>query len=171
VIDAGVLTAFDLATGNVRWRYPSVGISGIFFDEQGMMYVNTTTASPDSVRHPREINISRRDIAVVLKLDPKDGKVLWTAEPGGLVNYVSGKYLYTVQMYMPDEEEEESPYGSGAGPSNVPPYVRIKRINPRNGHVMWEHFQQRAPVDIEFDKNTIRLVFKKEVQVLKFFSL
>ena len=86
------------------------------------------------------------------------------------MNYVSGKYLYTVQMYLPDEEEEDYPYGSGAGPSKVPPYVRIKRINPSNGHVMWEHFQQRAPLDVEFDKNTIRLVFRKEVQVLKFTS-
>jgi hypothetical protein len=35
---------------------------------------------------------------------------------------------------------------------------------------MWEHFQQRAPLDVAFEKNTIRMVFKKEVQVLKFFS-
>jgi hypothetical protein len=32
---------------------------------------------------------------------------------------------------------------------------------------MWEHFQQRAPLDVRFDRNTIRLVFKKEVQVLR----
>jgi hypothetical protein len=170
VIDEGVLTAFELTTGSARWRYPSIGIAGIFFDEKGMIYVNTTTAGPENIKYPRQIDISRRDTAVVLKLDPKNGKVLWTAEPGGLVNYVSGKYMYTVKMYVPEEpDEEEDPYGSMS--SNVPPYVRIKRINPRNGHVMWEHFQQRAPVDIQFDKNTIRLVFKKEVQVLKFFSL
>jgi hypothetical protein len=36
---------------------------------------------------------------------------------------------------------------------------------------MWEHFQQRAPVDIEFNHNVVRIVFKKEVQVLKFPSL
>ena len=171
VIDEGVLTAFDIATGDVRWRYPSIGIIGIFFDADGMMYVNTTSAGPDTLKYPHQINISRKDVNIVLKLDPKDGKVLWKAEPGGLVNYVSGKYLYTVQMYMPDEDEEESPYGSGAGPSRMAPYVRIKRINPRNGHVMWEHFQQRAPVDIQFDQNSIRMVFKKEVQILKFWSL
>jgi hypothetical protein len=51
------------------------------------------------------------------------------------------------------------------------PYLRIKRINPRNGRVMWEHFQQRAPLDVQFEGNIIRLVFKKEVQVLKFLSL
>ena len=33
---------------------------------------------------------------------------------------------------------------------------------------MWEYYQERAPLDIQFDKNVIRMVFKKEVQVLKF---
>ena len=28
VIDAGVLTAYDLATGKARWRLPSIGICG-----------------------------------------------------------------------------------------------------------------------------------------------
>ena len=33
--DQGVLTAFDLPAGAVRWRLPSVGISGIQFDDKG----------------------------------------------------------------------------------------------------------------------------------------
>jgi hypothetical protein len=37
VFDAGVLSAFDLKTGNVRWRLPSIGITGLFFDDQGMI--------------------------------------------------------------------------------------------------------------------------------------
>jgi hypothetical protein len=165
--DQGVLTAFDLATGNVRWRYPSVGIVGLFFDDKGMVYVNTTSAGPDNLRHPREIDITRKDSAVVVKLDPRNGKILWTAEPGGLVNYASGKFLYTVVSYMPEEPEESDPYHEDP----PPPYLRIKRIDPRTGRVNWEHFQQRAPVDIQFDENTIRMVFKKEVQVLKFLAL
>ena len=52
----------------------------------------------------------------------------------------------------------------------TPPYVKIKMLNPKNGHEVWEHFQQRAPLDVEFEKNTIRLVFRKEVQVLKFLT-
>ena len=35
VFDQAVLTAFDLATGNARWRLPSVGVVGLFFDDQG----------------------------------------------------------------------------------------------------------------------------------------
>jgi len=36
---------------------------------------------------------------------------------------------------------------------------------------MWEHFQQRAPLDVQFDQNRIRMVFRKEVQVLQFLAL
>jgi hypothetical protein len=169
VFDEGVLTAFDLATGNVRWRYPSIGIAGLFFDDRGAVYVNTSTAGPDNIRFPRQIDITRRDTSQVVKVEAKTGKALWTAEPGGLVNYVSGKFLYTVRSYMPEEPDEDDPYAGE--PPNTPPYMRIKRLDPKNGRVMWEHFQQRAPVDVQFDKNTIRLVFKKEVQVLRFLAL
>src|SRR4030095_1505451 len=44
VFDSGVLSAFDLRTGQVRWRLPSVGICGLFFGDEDMLYVNTTTA-------------------------------------------------------------------------------------------------------------------------------
>jgi hypothetical protein len=36
---------------------------------------------------------------------------------------------------------------------------------------MWEHVQKRAPLEVQFDQNTIRLVFKREVQVLRFVAL
>jgi hypothetical protein len=170
VFDAGVLTAFDLATGNARWRLPSVGVVGLFFDDQDMMYVNTTTAGPDSLKYSRQIDVSQKTSSVVLKLDSKTGKTLWNAELNGLINCVSGKFIFTVKMYQPDEVDEADSVGPQTG-SDTPPYLRIKRIDPRTGREMWEHFQQRAPLDIQFDKNTIRLVFKKEVQVLRFLSL
>jgi hypothetical protein len=131
--------------------------------------VNTTTASPDSIKFSRQIDISKRVGSVVLKIDSRDGKTIWSAEPGGLVNYVSGPFLYTAGYYMPDDEDQDDPFNmpSEDGP---PPYLRIRRISPSDGHEIWEHFQQRAPLDIQFDKNTIRLVFKKEVQVLRFLT-
>jgi len=165
IFDAGVLTAFDTKTGNVRWRLPSIGISGLFFDDEGMLYVNTTTGSPDQIKLSHQININQKTLSAVLKVAPANGKILWTAQPGGLVNYVSGKFVYTVQSYTP-EEEEDNPYKQETGFETLP-HMRIKRLNPRNGHTMWEHFQQRAPLDVQFDKNYIRIVFKKEVQVLK----
>ena len=167
--DQGVLTAFDMATGNVRWRLPSVGIMGLWFDEEGMVYVNTTTASPDSLRYSNQIDIMRKDSYLVMKIEPKAGKVLWTANVGGLVSYVSGKFIYCVRSYHADNDEESAAYtlDSIAGRESV---LSIKRLDPKNGRVMWEHVQKRAPVDVKFDQNRIRLVFKKEVQVLKFLA-
>ncbi len=165
VFDAGVLAAFELKTGNARWRLPSVGITGVFFDDQGMMYVNSTTGSPESIKFSHQININQKAVSVVLKIDPANGKIVWTAQPGGLVNYVSGKYIYTMQSFAP-EEEEDNPYRQETGFEALP-YLRIQRLNPKNGYPRWEYFHHRCPVDVRFDKNTIRLVFKKEVQVLK----
>jgi hypothetical protein len=167
VYDEGVLTAFDLGTGKVRWRLPTVGVAGLFFDDRDMIYVNTTTASHERLKYSRQIDITQKDNPLVLKVDSRDGKVLWRAQPGGLVNYVAGKFILAVQSYKPDEEE--SPYTPDTGLEKLP-YLQIRRMSPRNGQVMWEHFQQRAPLDVAFDKNIIRLVFKKEVQVLKFLS-
>ncbi len=170
IFDEGVLSAFDLATGNARWRLPSVGVTGLFFDDKDMLYVNTSTASPESIRYPAQIDVRRSETPVIMKIEPRTGKTLWTSEPGGLINYVSGKFIYTVQSYMPAEPDEDDPYRL-EGDNQKPPYLRIKRLNPRNGREVWEHFQQRAPLDVQFDKNTIKLVFKKEIQVLKSLAL
>jgi hypothetical protein len=166
VFDQGVLTAFDLATGNARWRFPTVGIAGIFFDDHDNMYVNTSTASYESLKYSRQIDLSRNVISVVLKLDSRNGKTIWSNQSVGLVNYVSGKLVLTAQSYMPEERDEDSP-GADTG-FEKSPWLRIRRINPKNGREVWDHFQERAPLDIAFDQNTIRLVFKKEVQVLRF---
>src|ERR1035437_4482984 len=170
VFDAGVLTAFDLAKGTVRWRLPSVGIEGLFFDDEGMIYVNTTTASPDTLKYSNQIDINRKDATVVMKIDPRTGQGLWSANLGGAVSYVSGKYIYTTHSYQAETDEESGPYtaDSIAGRES---FLSIKRINPKNGHVMWEHCQDRAPLQVQFDQNTIRLVFRKEVQVLRFLAL
>jgi len=173
VFDQGVLTAFDLATGNARWRLPSIGIAGLFFDDQDMMYLNTTTASLDSLKYSNQIDVTRKDVSVVMKLDPRTGKTLWRAEPGGLVSYVSGKFIYVVYSYVSDRDDDDeggSPYTADSILAKHAT-LSIKRLNPANGRVMWEHCQDRAPYDIQFDRSMIRLVFKKEVQVLKFFSL
>jgi hypothetical protein len=162
VFDEGVLSAFDLGTGNVRWRLPSVGIAGLFFDDRDRIYVNSTTASHESIKYSRQIDLSQKVGSVIFKLDSTNGKILWSEGSKGLVNYVSGKSILTAQSYMPEEREgPETGFEKG-------PWLRIRRLSANNGREVWEHYQERAPLDIAFDKNTIRLVFKKEVQVLKF---
>jgi hypothetical protein len=168
VFDDGVLSAFDVKSGNARWRVPSVGITGIFFDDRGDMYVNTTTAGPDSLRYSKQIDVSSKTITVVMKVNCKTGKTIWTAEPGGLITYVSGPFVYSVSMYEGDDEEGSMFPSMGA---QRRPFVRIKRLSPWTGKEKWVHAQQRAPLDIEFDRNSFRMVFKREVQVLRFLSL
>ena len=135
-----------------------------------MMYINSTTADPDSIKFSRQIDVSQKVGSVVLKVDPKTGSTIWTVSPGGLINHVEGRFLYSVQYYQPMQGEEDEPFEKVTG-FETPPYLRIKRIHAKNGKEVWEHFQQRAPLDVRFDKNRIHLVFKKEVQVLKHLAL
>jgi hypothetical protein len=168
VCDQGVLTAFDATTGNARWRLPSVGILGLIFDDEGGMYVNTTTASHEKIKYSQQIDVSDRTHDQVLKVDPATGKILWTAVNEGLINYFSGKFLYSISSYEGDEPDETL---AGIPGATIAPHIRIKRLNPKNGKVMWEHYQRRAPLDIQIDKNTIQILFRKEMQVLKYISL
>jgi len=171
VFDQAVLTAFDLATGNARWRLPTVGVVGLFFDDQGMLYVNTTTADPDNVRYSRQIDISQKIQADLLKIDPQTGKTLWNTQPGGFISYLAGDFIYTVQIYNPSEEENKMADLAGITPN--PAHIWIRRINPKNGQVMWQYYQadKGATLDVQFKDNSIELVFKKEVDVLKYLSL
>ncbi|HXR03073.1 MAG TPA: PQQ-binding-like beta-propeller repeat protein [Verrucomicrobiae bacterium] len=168
IFDQAVLTAFDLATGNPRWRLPSVGIAGLFFDDKGMLYVNSTTASPENIKYAKQIDISQTTDAVFLKLDPKTGRILWKMQPGNFISYLSGKFIYT---YYVNHAGGDSGLADLAGITPTPSFVRIRRINPRNGEIMWDYQQKRAPLDVQFDRNIIQFVFKREVQVLKFISL
>lgn len=168
VFDQGVLSAFNLKTGDALWRLPSVGISGLFFDDHGMMYVNSTTAGPDSIKYSRQIDLSTKTSGLILKVDPHTGKQLWARETRGGLHYISGKYLYTFESHQaPTEEDGGRRMQVGLETES---FFRVRRINPSNGKDMWAHYQPRCPLDAKFDKNTIHLVFKKEVQVLKFIS-
>ena len=172
VFDDGELTAFDLKTGKVNWRHASVGIAGMFIDHEDQIYINTTSADVSSLQFSRQINVANPVGDVIQKLDPVTGSVLWTAEPGGTVSHVEGKFVFIVQARYPaDDDEEDEMFKSETGYGGRPPFLKIKRLDPRAGRVLWEHFQERAPLDIQFDQNRIRLVFKKEVQVLKFLSI
>jgi hypothetical protein len=164
VFDQAVLTAFDIATGNPRWRLPSVGVVGLFFDDKGMLYVNTTTADPENIKYSRQIDISQKIEAILLKIDPKTGRTLWSVNPGGFISYLSGKFIYTVQSFDPGDQEA-SPTGI-----QLPAYLKIRRISPVDGRQLWDYEEDRAPLDVRFKDNSIELVFKKEVLVLKYLS-
>jgi len=167
VADQATLTAFDLANGNVRWRVPSIGIVGMFFDDLGGMYVNSSTADLESIKFSRQIDVNKKINPAVLKIDCKSGKVLWNVQPGGLVSHVDGKY---VVCFAAHEGAGLDPDSLTTLPGMNDSVMDIRRLNPKNGHTDWDYVQQRAPLHIRFKGNTIELVFHKEVQVLKFLS-
>jgi outer membrane protein assembly factor BamB len=150
--DQGVLTAFELASGNPRWRLTTVGISAIHFDDQGNMFVSTSSAGAESLKYSQQIDLSKRTEAVIMKVDSKSGKILWKVQRTGSDIYLSGKYLYTV---------ESVPAGG----------MRIYRLDPRNGLPAWDHYEKRYTDNREFRQNTIQLLYDDELQVLQFMSL
>lgn len=164
VFDQGTLSAFDLATGESRWRLPSVGISGLWFDEKGMIYVNTTTAGPDSIRYSKQIDLNDQMLTQILKVDPKSGKTLWSRIGAKHIAYMWKQHIYTTDSFGGVGEDDA--LGSTAGIS-FPPFVRIRRIDAGNGSIVWEHVQKRCPLDMHFHENTIQLMFRNEVQHLK----
>jgi hypothetical protein len=105
-----------------------------------------------------------------MKIDPRTGKQLWSVKPFGNISYISDKYIYTVSSYRIDDEDGDS-FANLTGLSGVKPHTRIKRLSQSTGKEMWDYYEPRGAVNVEFDKNWIRLVFKREVEVLKFLSL
>jgi outer membrane protein assembly factor BamB len=171
VYDQGMLTSFARANGNVKWRLPSVGIAGIWFDEQGMLYVNSTTASPDALKYTKQIDITKKIDSQVLKVDPETGKTLWAALNEGMVVYTWGKLVYTAEASPGDDSDEEDRILGVKTGLEIPAHIRLKRLDSGNGRVLWEHYKKGYPLQVHFDRNTIQLLFKKEVQNLHFIML
>ncbi|HEY3761301.1 MAG TPA: PQQ-binding-like beta-propeller repeat protein [Verrucomicrobiae bacterium] len=169
VFDQAVLGAFDVTTGNARWRIPSVGVVGLFFDPKGMLYVNTTTGNPDDIKYSREIDVTKSASAVIMKVDPASGKILWKAGGSGYVTYLSGPFIYTLQSFDPGDEEDQM--SDATAGFMKPALTRIIRIDPSDGHQLWQWDESHAPMNVQFDNNYIEIVFKKEVRVLHFLSL
>ena len=160
VADAGVLTAFDAHTGNARWRVPTIGITGMFFDDAGMIYVNSTTANLDKLRYSRQIDIAQ-------KIDPVVMRRSVTGQRPDLVER-EARRLHHLRLrpvhlsgddphYAGDfNENGDSKFGFDTGLEKSA-YVKVKRLNPKNGAELWEYDDGRCPVDAQFNRNVIQL--------------
>jgi outer membrane protein assembly factor BamB len=169
IFDQAVLSAFDLTTGNNRWRIPTVGVVGLFFDPKGMLYVNTTTGNPDDIKYSREIDVTKSTEAVILKIDPATGRTVWTSKGNGFISYLSGPFIYTLQTFNPGDEEDQ--LSDATAGLMKPALTRIIRLNSSNGQSDWQYDESLAAMNVQFDDNFIRIIFKKEVRVLHFLSI
>jgi hypothetical protein len=105
---------------------------------------------------------------VLFKIDSKTGKTLWSIKPDGYISYLSGKFIYTVASFDPNPADQD--VLNDMTDIQKPPYLRIARLRPADGRILWEVHQDRCPVAVRFDENSIELIFKREVQVLRFLA-
>ena len=163
LFDRGVLTAFDAQSGSVHWRMPSVGISKIQFDDKGMLYVSTTTSSPESIQYSDQVSLDKVD-PVIVKVDPANGKALWHIEKVGDECYVAGKYLYSTRALGPSALMSLT----SKGPQSTT--FHLFRLNPRNGKQVWDYIREGFPGSLDFRDNQILLQFNDRLEVLKFLA-
>jgi hypothetical protein len=164
--DKGMLTRFDTATGNVRWRLTSVGISSVQADNRGRLYLDTTTLRPETIQYSQQISLHDRDLRVIMQVDPASGNILWRSDfPGSTYHcLVSGKFLYSYRVW-----QTQDPLRFEEGPDT---HFTLKLLQSSDGKMVWNHvLDKKDLVKVEVQKNWILLQFDDQVAVLKFFSL
>jgi hypothetical protein len=164
--DAGVLAAFDLASGDVKWRVTSVGIRKITFDHQGLLYACSTLESPQSIGQS-SLDRRREPVQVILKIDPGSGRILWQAEHLGTDLLVAGKFLYSQWV----GENVLTAAAAMAGNAEATPSCALTRIDPRSGEVIWRREYQAEPDVLNVRGTRVLLQFPRRIEMLKFFSL
>lgn len=164
--DQGVLTCFELRTGQVRWRLPSVGVSQVQTDSAGALYVATTSADPDSVKYSEDLRLDDKIFPLLLKVEPKTGKVLWKLEKYAQSCLISGKYLYTTRSGSSGLDR----FNASVHAERPQVHFHLYRINPADGKVIWDFHRPKNPEAVEIHGRQIFLRFRDEGQVLKYFS-
>lgn len=170
--DQGVLSAFSLPGGEVRWRIPTVGVTKLQFDPQGMLYVDSTTATPQDIQYSDQISFDKI-LPMLMKIDPQSGKILWQSKGAGADSFVSGKFLYATSVNMGGVPIAMA-LGNALG--NVPAseeavHFRLYRIDPETGQTMWSLYHQGQPEDLTFQNNRFVLCYSHDVQAWKFLQL
>lgn len=164
--DKGMLTRFDPATGNVRWRLTSVGISSVQIDDHGRLYLDTTTLRPETIQYSQQIDLREHDLRVIMQVDPATGNILWRSDFPGLSYQClcSGKFLYTTRVWQTQDmlKLEEGP----------DTHFTMKLLEPSNGKMVWNHvLDNKDIIKVQVQQNWILLQTGDRVAVLKFFSL
>jgi hypothetical protein len=168
--DQGVLTAFALPGGAAQWRLTSIGISAVQLDSQGMLYVDSTSGSPEDVQYPDQVKFEH--IApVLLKVDGKSGKILWKAVDRGQNCFLSGKFLYSQSVRKGGLAMANALRGAlGAPEGDEPDYFHLYRLDPASGEVLWNFYREQAPEQVAFQDNSFVLRFGDNLQLFGFLT-
>jgi hypothetical protein len=135
-----------------------------------MMYVDSTAASPEDIQYSEQIKFEATP-AVILKVDPHSGKILWQVQNLGQRCFLSGKYVYTasaqqggVALAVGLAEAVNAPR------PEAPVAFHIHRLDPASGEEMWRFFRQEEPDEEAFQQNWFILRFGDEVQAWKYLT-
>jgi outer membrane protein assembly factor BamB len=168
--DEGVLTAFSLSAGEVRWRLTSVGISRVQFDEHGVLYVDSTSSSPEDIQYSDQIKLDKA-APVLLKIDPSSGKILWQDADLGQRVFLSGPFLYSASANKGGAAIANGlAEALNAPQSGAPVYFHIYRLDPAEGKKLWDFYREEAPDELHFQQTRFLLRFGSDVQVWKFLT-
>jgi hypothetical protein len=162
--DKGMITRFDLVTGEVRWRFNTVGTSHMLYDSRLGFYINSTTAGPETIQYSQQVNLRQKIHTTMIRLDPATGKSLWSQEAQGDKVFTSGKFVYAERVnYVTVQLELEN------GPQ---PHFYTTLVNTRDGEPIWTyHRSLQTGAKMEVQNNWIMLQFRDKLVLLKFFSL
>jgi hypothetical protein len=87
------------------------------------------------------------------------------------VSYLSGKFIYIVDAFDPNSKDADVNNDMIASLQKRP-YLHITRLNPKDGRTLFDYYDRdRCPFFVQFDNNSIDLIYKREVQVLRFLAL
>jgi len=169
--DQGVVTAFALPQGQVRWRLTTVGATKLQFDADGALYINSTTASPEDIQFSDSISFDKVK-PVVIKVDPQNGKILWQKEGVGFDSFISGKYLYATSANLGGAAITQALKDSlGNVPEGDEPIrFHLYRLNPTTGQTMWDVYHPGVPEDLSFEENKFVLCYDHDVQAWRSLS-
>ena len=163
--DRAVLTAFDTATGEVRWRLPSIGIRKVVFDGEGFLYVHSANMPAESLTYLSEMKSGSRQ--ALMKVSPKDGTILWSAPKFEDV-WASGKDVYSMRIGRHGSDIEKAVFEPG---SQASARVKIYKLSNGSGKPRWEWFQARHPSDVIANGKTVAILFGDELQVIHSIAL
>jgi hypothetical protein len=133
--------------------------------------VNSSTASPQDIQYSDQITFDKAK-AVLMKLDPQTGGILWQHEGVGYDTYISGKFVYSTSA---DKGGMAIAAALSQGLGNVPEseeplHFHLYRINPATGQTMWDVFHLGIPQELTFQDNKFVLCYDHDVQVWRAWS-
>lgn len=159
--DGAFLTSFDIASGQVQWRLPSVGIRKIQIDVNGGIYIASDNLPTESLYYAHDADSSLTNPSV-MKVSAEDGKILWQADKFENV-WTSGQEVYAYRQLHNAADFQNAVFDRSKVPEGR---TKIYKLSRSTGKVRWEWYQSRLPRTVIPEHKNVALLFGDELQVI-----